>query len=207
MFWTALFYIAFLSVAPGETKGHEPSTVIVPELGSLQVGAPLPSFNGQTSLGGRLSSRSIIGQGHVTVVSYAATWCQPCRYGLPIIERVVHGDSGVQAVYVALDTEIMRVRKWAGDMDIQSPIIVDRFNAIAKRHGVIDEDAQQPREIPITIVVDGQGTISQIFTTEGNDFEIRLREAIHSAIQSSNQLEAVPSQDPESTTTEKDGKQ
>ena len=57
----------------------------------------------------------------------------------------------VQAVYVALDTEIMRVRKWAGDMDIQSPIIVDRFNAIAKRHGVIDEDAQQPREIPLRL--------------------------------------------------------
>ena len=207
MFWTALFYIAFLMIAQSEIKGVESSTVIVTQLGPLQVGSPLPSFNGQTSLGGRLSSRSLIGEGNVTVVSYAATWCQPCRYGMPIIERVVQADDGVQAVYVALDTEVMKVRKWAGEMDIQSPIIVDRFNAIAKRHGVVNEDAQQPREIPITIVVDAQGTIAQIFTTEGTDFEIRLRQAIHLAIQSSNQMQQAASQDPESTTTEQGGKQ
>ena len=60
------------------------------------------------------------------------------------------------------------MRRWLVSLDISSPIIVDRFNAIAERHGW-HEDVQQPREIPITIVVDGEGTISQIFTTEGND--------------------------------------
>ena len=69
-----------------------------------------------------------------------------------------------------------------------------RFNAIAKRHGVVNEDAQQPED-PVTIVVDAQGTIAQIFTTEGTDFEIRLRGP--SAIFSLPIKCSRPSQDPE----------
>ena len=180
MFWVVLFYVGFLSFARAEINDVDLSTVVVTQLGSLKVGEVLPSFNGQMSTGGRLSSRSVIGAGGVVVVSYAATWCQPCREGLPIIERVVHSDDTVQAVYVMLDTEIVKVRNWALDIGVQSPILVDKFNAIAKRHGVVGDDNGQPREIPITIVIDGQGVVSHIFTTEGSDFEVKLREAIDS---------------------------
>ena len=180
MFWVVLFYVGFLSFARAEINDVDLSTVVVTQLGLLKVGEVLPSFNGQTSTGGRLSSRSVIGAGGVVVVSYAATWCQPCREGLPIIERVVHSDDTVQAVYVMLDTEIVKVRNWALDIGVQSPILVDKFNAIAKRHGVVGDDNGQPREIPITIVIDGQGVVSHIFTTEGSDFEVKLREAIDS---------------------------
>ena len=180
MFWVVLFYVGFLSFARAEINDVDLSTVVVTQLGSLKVGEVLPSFNGQMSTGGRLSSRSVIGAGGVVVVSYAATWCQPCREGLPIIERVVHSDDTVQAVYVMLDTEIVKVRNWALDIGVQSPILVDKFNAIAKRHSVVGDDNGQPREIPITIVIDGQGVVSHIFTTEGSDFEVKLREAIDS---------------------------
>lgn len=191
IFWGVLFYIACLGFAQAEINDGATSTVAVAELGSLKVGEALPSFNGQMSTGGRLSSRSVIGDGDVVVVSYAATWCQPCREGLPIIERVVHSDDTVRAVYVMLDTESVKVRHWALDIGVQSPILVDKFNAIAKRHGVVGDDEGQPREIPITIVIDGQGVVTHIFTTEGPDFEVKLREAIDSV-----QLLVVP-QEPE----------
>ena len=200
MFWMTLLYIVFLNFAQAENNDIEIATAIVTELGSLKVGEHLPSFNGQTSGGGRLSSRSVIGQGNVSVVSYAATWCQPCRYGIPIIERLVQADGSVQAIYITLDTEIVKVQKWAEDIGIRSSIIVDRFNAIAKRHGVIIED--QPREIPITIVVDGRGIISHIFTTEGSDFEMKLREAIESATQQSIESERFKLHESESTPDE-----
>ncbi len=205
MCWTVLLYSIFLNFAQAENNDIEIATDIVTELGILKVGQYLPSFNGQTSVGGRLSSRSLIGKGDVVVVSYAATWCQPCRYGIPIIERMVQPDDSVQAVYIALDTEIVKVQKWAEDIGIRSSIIVDRFNAIAKRHGVIIED--QPREIPITIVVDGRGIISHIFTTEGFDFEIKLREAIESASQRSVESEQFKLHDPESPPDEQGSKE
>jgi len=181
MFWIVLFYIVLFGVAHSETDNVVQSAVHVTELGPLKVGAPIPSFNGPTSVGGRLSSRTVIGDGVVVVLSYAATWCQPCREGVPIIERVVHSDDAVRAVYVTLDTEVVKVRKWVSDIDVQSPVIVDKFSAIAKRHGVISDDGRQAKEIPITIVIDGQGIVSCIFTTEGADFEAKLREAVESA--------------------------
>ena len=203
MSWVVLFYSVFLSFA--QADNNDTATVIVTELGALKVGEDFPSFNGQTSDGGRLSSRSIIGQGNVSIVSYAATWCQPCRYGLPIIERVVHADDTVQAVYVTLDKELTKVQRWAMDLQIKSPIVVDRFNAIAKRHGVISEDGKQSREIPITIVIDGKGIIRQILTTEGHDFDSRLIEAIDVAKQSSTQFEGPTLQSPDSSNHEKAG--
>ena len=85
MFWLVVFYILLFGVAQSETDSVVQSTVQVAELGTLKVGASLPSFNGQTSVGGRLSSRTVIGDGTVVVLSYAATWCQPCREGIPVV--------------------------------------------------------------------------------------------------------------------------
>lgn len=178
MFWIILCHIVLFGVARSETNNVVQSTVHVAELGTLKVGEPLPSFNGPTSVGGRLSSRTVVGDGDVVVLSYAATWCQPCREGVPVIERVVHSDDAVHAVYITLDTEVVKVRKWASDIGIQSPVIVDKFSAIAKRHGVVGNDGRQVKQIPITIVVDGQGVVSHIFTAEGTDFEAKLREAV-----------------------------
>lgn len=158
-------------------------TKMVEHVGALKVGETLPSFNGQTSVGGRVSSRTLFENGSVLVLSYAATWCQPCRMGLPIIESTVQSREEVQAVYIALDTEPFKVRKWAEDLNLASPIVVDRFNAVAKRHGVISGSGTQSTEIPITIVVDGNGVIRQIFTTEGPDFEVELEKAIVNASQ------------------------
>ena len=175
------FYFIMLGFVRAESSGLPTETIAVTEFGTLKVGAELPSFNGQTSASGRLSSRALVGTGDVVVVSYAATWCQPCRHGIPIIERVVHADDTVQAVYIALDKESFKVQRWASDLAIQSPVIVDKFNAIAKRHGIVAEQGDQPTEIPLTIIVNEKGIVTQILTTEGTDFELKLREAVAAA--------------------------
>jgi peroxiredoxin len=175
------FYLIMFGLVWADSSDTAVKTVAVTEFGTLKVGTELPSFNGLTSVSGRLSSRTLIGTGNVVVVSYAATWCQPCRNGIPIIERVVHADDTVQAVYIALDKESFKVQRWAADLAIQSPVIVDKFNAIAKRHGVVAEQGDQPTEIPLTIIVNEKGLVTQILTTEGTDFELKLREAIADA--------------------------
>ena len=181
MFAVVWFYLLMHTNAQADSSDAGIETIAVSEFGSLKVGVELPSFNGLTSASDRLSSRSLIGNGRVVVVSYAATWCQPCRKGIPIIERVVHADENVQAVYISLDKESFKVQRWAADLDIVSPIIVDKFNAIAKRHGVVGENGAQPTEIPLTIIVNEKGMVTQILTTEGNDFELKLLEAISAA--------------------------
>ena len=181
MLGVAWFCLIMLGIVRADSSGIHLETIAVTEFGTLKVGDELPSFNGLTSVSERLSSRTLIGNGRVVVVSYAATWCHPCRNGIPIIERVVHADETVQAVYIALDKESFKVQRWASDLAIQSPVIVDKFNAIAKRHGVVAEQGDQPTEIPLTIIVNEKGLVTQILTTEGTDFELKLREAIADA--------------------------
>ena len=67
------------------------------------------------------------------------------------------------------------------DLAIQSPVIVDKFNAIAKRHGIVAEQGDQPTEIPLTIIVNEKGIVTQILTTEGTDFELKSAEAVAAA--------------------------
>ena len=172
------FYCILLGIVRAEQDDDFIETVSVNEFGTLKVGSELPSFNGLTILSERLSSRKLIGSGGVVVVSYAATWCQPCRHGIPIIERAVHADETVKAVYITLDSEPFKVQRWASDLAIQSPVIVDKFNAIAKRHGVVTDKGEQPTEIPLTIIVDEKGVVAHILTTEGTDFELQLKKAI-----------------------------
>lgn len=158
-------------------------TVSVSSVASLTVGQVIPSFNGQTTAGQRLSSRDILNQGVPVIITYAATWCEPCRKGLPIIQEVVQGEDKARLAIIALDKEPMKVRKWSRDLGLTSPIVVDKFNAVAKRHGIVEDDT--PIEIPITIVANQTGQIIEIFTSEGGDFQDRLQQAIEIAAESS----------------------
>ena len=177
----------FLQISPLVAAPSETKTVSVSSIARLSVGEVLPSFNGQTMTGQRLSSRDILHQDVPVVITYAATWCEPCRHGLPIIQETVqHGDKARLAI-VVLDKEPMKVRKWSSGLGLTSPIIVDRFNAVAKRHGIVQEDT--PVEIPVTIVATETGRIVEIFTSEGVDFETRLKQAIASAYNSPTQLD------------------
>ena len=179
----ALMSCMLMSTVNAESNDTSVKTIAVNDVGTLRVGGELPSFNGLSSVGERVSSRTLIGNGQVLIVSYAATWCQPCRQGIPIIERLVHKDNAVQAVYITLDKESFKVQRWASELGIQNPVIVDKFNAIAKRHGVVTDGSEKSTEIPLTIVVDARGVVTQILTTEGIDFEDTLLQAIESAKQ------------------------
>ena len=181
MLSAVMLYLSLLGLVGAENAAMPKETKTETEMGTLKVGTVLPSFSGQTSQGARLSSRDLIGKKSVVVVSYAATWCQPCRHGIPIIERVVHTDETVQAVYITLDKESYKVQRWAENLSIQSPVIVDKFFKVAQRHGVVGEKQSQPNEIPLTIIVNENGIVTQILTIEGLDFEIKLRKAIAEA--------------------------
>lgn len=178
--WSFLLYFLTNQVAAVPSDSE---TVSVLSVASLTVGQVIPSFNGQTTTGQRLSSRDILNQGVPVIITYAATWCEPCRKGLPIIQEVVQGEDKARLAIIALDKEPMKVRKWSAELGLTSPIVVDKFNAVAKRHGIVEEDT--PIEIPITIVANQTGQIIEIFTSEGGDFQVRLEQAIEAAAQSS----------------------
>ena len=171
------FVLLFLLIAfPRASRSETVTTQTVQVLGSVKVGQPLPSFNGQGLKGLRISSRDVVGNGQTLVISYCATWCQPCREGLTIIEAEVQTNPTVDALYIALDKEPIKVQRWANELGLNSTIIVDRFQTVAKRHGVVVDG--QEVVLPITFVVSQMGVVETIFTVEGEDFSNRLHTAI-----------------------------
>src|SRR5262249_40425881 len=73
------------------------------EANDLRVGAPAPPATLVTLDGRRTSTTQLIGQ--VVIVTFWATWCEPCREELPLLSRYAdqHADAGLQVLGFGLD--------------------------------------------------------------------------------------------------------
>ena len=68
------------------------------------MGAPAPPATLVTLDGRRISSTDLIGQ--VVLLTFWATWCEPCRDELPLLSEylVQHADHGLSILGFSLDT-------------------------------------------------------------------------------------------------------
>lgn len=166
-----IFLFALLSMVEADVSD---GTVTVQQLGPVAVGQPFPSFGGLTLDGTRWTLTATQRSEQYIVVSYMASWCAPCRVGLPIIDKVVSESDKTTAVYIAIgESSNVPVQQMAVDLQLTQPILWDKFQLFGQRHGVIGKG--QPAELPKTFVIAPDGTVVAIVTTEGPDFESVLR--------------------------------
>jgi len=151
-------------------------TQTVEKLGPVEVGATFPIFGGYTAAGNYYSFRRNIGKQDLMVVSYFATWCKPCKKHLPVMEAFINAHPNVNGVYIALEKKATPVQRFAEQLKLKTPIVMDKFETIAKRHGVIIE-GQNP-SIPKTFLINKEGHVQSIIVLEGEDFETILRNAL-----------------------------
>ena len=176
--------------------------------GPVQVNSSFPTFRGW-SLDGKsvgLSSFQKISQDNppdIVIVSYFATWCAPCRKGIPIIEKV-SSEKDITAIYISIDapSDEAKLQKFRQEIqiDARNPIIWDKFKKIAERHGVIqttntesqvtesEKGTENYLSIPKTFIIRPDGTVETIFIEEGTDFEEELQNSI-SRIKEKNRTE------------------
>ena len=103
-------------------------TQTVDTLGPVSVGSALPTFGGHTLGGQYMSFKNLLNKDQTIVVSYFATWCGPCRQGLPVIESVVSQSDAVTGVYIAFGEKNPRkVHHFAQELSLSQPIILDKF--------------------------------------------------------------------------------
>jgi|GEM_PF-2248170 len=158
-------------------RAESPSRTVAEE-GPIRVGAPAPTFAGW-DLGQRMVSlRDLLDSPRrpssaPVVISYFATWCEPCKKGLPAVAKVQR-ETGARTLLVAVGQRADEFRGWLQEQRIELPAIADPFMKISERWGV-------DKALPRTFVLDAKGTVRAIFVLEGDDFEDALREAIRAA--------------------------
>jgi thiol-disulfide isomerase/thioredoxin len=92
--------------------------------------------------------------GRVRVIDFWATWCEPCRDQLALLDRLAR-DGGAQAplVYaVSMDEDRAQVASYLAGWQLALTILWDKGGA---RHG----ERLDVQQLPLTLVVDRAGTL------------------------------------------------
>jgi thiol-disulfide isomerase/thioredoxin len=76
-------------------------------------------------------------RGHVVIVHFFATWCEPCREELPALNRLAERSNGaVRVLAISVAEPDDRVERFLRAMPVQFPVLLDRDRAVAKSWNV-----------------------------------------------------------------------
>lgn len=89
--------------------------------------------------------------GHVVLVHFFATWCEPCRPEMAALQRLADRFAGRPLSILAVDVGEVdaRVRRFFEKQPVTFPVLLDRDKAVTK--------AWQVSALPTTFVLDGTG--------------------------------------------------
>lgn len=119
----------------------------------------LPEFALADATGKRISIHTW--DGHSLILNFWATWCEPCRREIPLLESLERRFPGVKVVGVAVD-ERAAVLDYARAMKIDYPLLIGEEDAldVAARLGF------ESPAFPFTVFTDRRGQVVALFLGE-----------------------------------------
>jgi thiol-disulfide isomerase/thioredoxin len=129
-----------------------------------RVDAPAPDFEWVAPDGSRVSLSSLRPRG--VVINFWATWCEPCKREMPLMDRIAGGTPGVVFLAVDMDEDGDRIRSFFDQVGIKrlEPLL-DVGLVTTHRYGVVS--------VPSTFFVDGGGTIRHMKVGEMSEADLR----------------------------------
>jgi cytochrome c biogenesis protein CcmG/thiol:disulfide interchange protein DsbE len=131
-----------------------------------QVGEPAPAFQSRTLAGQTVRDENL--RGHVTVVDFFASWCQPCNEGLSellAVRRKLGPRFDLMVVAVEGDVPALRDFLASHPLPTGTTVALDRDGALARAFG---ED-----RLPTTFFLDDQSILRHINRGHGSGFRAR----------------------------------
>jgi cytochrome c biogenesis protein CcmG/thiol:disulfide interchange protein DsbE len=95
-------------------------------------------------------------QGRVRVVDFWATWCEPCRVSLPVLDGLARdlGPRGLSVYGVTIDEDRRQIAEFLSRQPVAFPVLWDKGAARAGRFDVTT--------MPVTLLVDRAGVIRHV---------------------------------------------
>jgi thiol-disulfide isomerase/thioredoxin len=142
------------------------------------LGKNAPEFSLPTLAGGTASNADL--KGHVTIVDFWATWCEPCRRSMPHLQQLAANPElsakglRVLAVNATHQDDRADVEAYMKETGFTFPVPLDE-------NGMMTQ-AFQVRGFPTTFVVGRDGTVRNVFVGVMPDTLKALDEAVAAAL-------------------------
>jgi peroxiredoxin len=136
-------------------------------------GKPAPDFSAKNLEDKVVSLKDF--KGKVVIVDFWATWCPPCREGLPHVDKIYQTfkDKGVVALAVDVQEPKDKVEQFMKDNKFT-------FTALLDSDGKVSE-AFKVNGIPQTVIIGRDGLVKKVFVGTGPDSEKLLHDAVAAA--------------------------
>ncbi|MGD8743695.1 MAG: TlpA disulfide reductase family protein [Granulosicoccaceae bacterium] len=92
-------------------------------------------------------------RGKVVIVNFWATWCPPCRFELPSMEKLWQATQDKDVVMLAINIgeDADTIFTFTSDYPVSFPLLMDRDSTVIQQYPVLG--------VPTTFVIDPQGRI------------------------------------------------
>lgn len=146
--WLAAATLAWCAACAGAaTPGSERQTLTAAERPLPAPAFTLPDLDGKPHA---LADY----RGKVVVLNFWATWCPPCRYEMPAMQRAWEKvrDDGIVFVGVDVGEDADTVFTFLADYPVDFPLLLDQDAKVIEQYPVTG--------LPTTYVIDPQGRIT-----------------------------------------------
>jgi thiol-disulfide isomerase/thioredoxin len=123
--------------------------------GSDLLGKAAPAFKLTGLDGSEVSLASL--KGKVVILDFWATWCGPCRMGLPKIDAVAanHKDDPMKVYAINLREDVDTVKQFVKSTKLGLPVLMDSEGKTADTYGA--------QAIPFTVIIAPDGKVVKVF--------------------------------------------
>ncbi|HTS17423.1 MAG TPA: TlpA disulfide reductase family protein [Verrucomicrobiae bacterium] len=124
----------------------------VQKLGDIKVGDPAPDFSVMDLSNHPVTLASYRGQ-KVVVMDFWATWCGPCRMGMPGLQDLhdKYKDRGLEVLSVNQGESANQVSNFIQRKKYSFHVVLDADGAVGNKYGV--------QAIPTLVAIDKQGNV------------------------------------------------